>query len=62
MKLDKKVLFIISTKEKNLRKSIRNLKNAYVINQDNINTYDIVNSNQVIIEKDIISSIEENLK
>ena len=63
MKFDnKKVLFIISSKDETLRKSIRNIKKAYVINSDNINTYDIVNSNQLIIQKDLISRIEENLK
>ncbi len=62
MKFDKKCLFIVSSKDENFRKSIKNLKNANVINFENINTYEIVNSKYLVIKKDIISNIEENLK
>lgn len=57
-----KVLFIVSKEDETLKKSVRNLWNAKVINQDNINTYDLLNAQKIIIKKDVIPFIEENLK
>jgi large subunit ribosomal protein L4 len=57
-----KILFIVSKDDAVLKKSVRNLWNAKVINQDNINTYDLLNAKKLIIKKDVIPFIEENLK
>lgn len=62
MNYDKKTLFIIPKEDELFFKSIRNIPNAKVIKSGNINTFDIVNARNVVVKKDVIANIEENLK
>jgi|SRR5690625_2640802 len=48
----KKVLYITATYEKNLYLSLRNLPRVKSITLGNINTYDIVNSNFLVLSED----------
>lgn len=56
------ILFIVTKNDEILKKSIRNLWKVKVINQDNINTYDLLNAKKIVIKKDVLPYIEENLK
>jgi len=62
MNLNKKTLFIINKEDEILKKSIRNIPTTKVINVNNINIYDLVNADTIVIKKDSVSKIEENLK
>ncbi|HOK41202.1 MAG TPA: 50S ribosomal protein L4 [bacterium] len=62
MNLNKKILFIISKEDEILKKSIRNIPTTKVINVNNINIYDIVKADTIVIKKDLVSKIEEKLK
>ena len=64
MKLDGKVLFIASTETdaENLYMASRNLGYVYIILADEINCYDLVNANTVVVEEAAIKEIEEALK
>ena len=44
---------------KNLLKSIKNINGIKTVASDLINTYDILNSNQLLITLDAVKSIEE---
>jgi len=54
--LDKKTLLVLCESNKNVYLSSRNLKNSKVVNILNINTYDILNANNLIF---VESSIKE---
>src|SRR5574344_2758551 len=62
MKLEGKVLFITASDAENLYMAARNLGYALVIMADEINCYDLVNADTVVIEEDAIKLIEEALK
>ena len=64
MNLDGKVLFIASIESnvENLYMATRNLGYAYVIMSDEINCYDLINANTVVVEEAAINEIEEALK
>ncbi|KUO49147.1 MAG: 50S ribosomal protein L4 [Desulfitibacter sp. BRH_c19] len=58
---DVKTLVIIAEKDDNVTKSIRNIEGVTVINSHNINVYDIVNNEKVIMTKDAVARVEEVL-
>ena len=64
LNLEGKVLFIASENSnvENLYMSSRNLGYAYVIFADEINVYDLVNADTVVIEEAAVKEIEEALK
>ena len=64
MKLEGKVLFIASTETdaENLYMASRNLGYVYIILADEINCYDLINANTVVVEEAAIKEIEEALK
>ena len=64
MKLEGKVLFIASseTDVENLYMASRNLGYVYVLLSDEINCYDLVNADTVVVEEAAIKEIEEALK
>ena len=62
MNLDsKKVLWLVSENDPNLRLSARNLPRLRTLRATNANAYDIVNSDVVLIEKDAIGPLQEML-
>ena len=57
-----KSLFVTSEKDKNTFLSSRNLPNAKVITADMLNTYDILDSNMLIISEKAFLQIEKQFK
>ena len=55
----KKTLIITNNVEENVYKSARNIAGVQVIPVNNINVYDILKYNKVVITKDAVSKIEE---
>lgn len=62
LSLNGKVLFVTKEDNENLYMATRNLGYAYAIMADEINCYDIVNSDVLVVEEAAISDIEEALK
>src|SRR5690554_2849507 len=60
--LDKKSLIVIPDTNKNVYLSSRNLKGTKVVTASEINTYDILNANMVVISEGSISKIEGILR
>lgn len=58
---DKKTLVVMPDTDKNLVLSTRNLKKAKVTRAEMINTYDILNANNVLISESSVSIIEDIL-
>lgn len=59
--IDKKSLLVIPEENKNIYLSARNLKGAKVIVASELNTYDIANANKVLLCKDSLNVIVQNL-
>lgn len=59
---DKKTLFIISNLDKNILLSSRNIKNTKVTTADNINTYDLMYADTVLLSESAVEKIENILK
>ena len=59
--LPKKTLIVLQKNEidENLKKSIKNINDVKTVASNLINTYDIINSNQLIITREAFKSIEE---
>ena len=55
---NKKVLVVLPTTDKNVYLSLRNLQQARIINATDINTYDVLNANKLIIAQSSIEIIE----
>ena len=62
LKLDNKILFVTSDDAENLYLAVRNLPNVLVIYADEVNCYDLVNADVVVMDEQAISKIEEVLK
>ena len=62
MNLTGKVLFVTKEDNENLYMASRNLGYAYAIMADEINCYDLVNADIVVIDKDAVEFIEGGLK
>lgn len=58
---DKKTLLVLPQKDENITLSARNIKNTKVINANSLNTYDILNANQILIAESSIKEIEKIL-
>ncbi len=61
-KLEGKVLFITASDNENLYMASRNLGYTYVLYIDDINVYDIVNADTVVIDEGALNKLEEVLK
>lgn len=57
----KKSIFILSAADKNIVLSARNLKNTKVSTADSVNTYDLVNAEQVILVESSVDAIQKRL-
>ena len=62
LKLNGKVLFVTADENENLYMATRNLGNVLVLMPDEINCYDIVNADVLVVEEAAIKTIEEVLK
>ncbi len=62
MGLNGKVLFITASENENLYLAIRNLGYAYSLLADEINCFDLINADTVVIEEEAVNKIEEALK
>ena len=62
LKLDNKILFITSDDAENLYLAVRNLPNVLVIYADEVNCYDLVNADVVVMDEAAIKKLEEVLK
>ena len=62
LELDGKVLFITAEENENLYLATRNLGYAYSLVANEINCYDLINANKVVVEEAAIKMIEEALK
>jgi large subunit ribosomal protein L4 len=56
--LDKKTLLVLSEANQNIVKSGRNIQNAKIITANQINTYDVMNADQLILMESSISKID----
>lgn len=62
LSLDGKVLFVANEDAENLYLATRNLGNCLVLFADEINVYDIVNADVVVMDESSLAQIEEVLK
>ncbi|MBD9114828.1 50S ribosomal protein L4 [bacterium] len=62
LKLTGKVLFVSAGDAENLYLATRNLGNAAVVMADELNVYDIVNADMVVMDSDTVNYVEEALK
>lgn len=62
LKLEDKVLFVISDDAANLYLATRNLPNCLVIYAEEINVYDLVNADVVVMDEVAVNKLEEVLK
>ncbi|WP_425390423.1 50S ribosomal protein L4 [Ekhidna sp.] len=58
---DKKALFLVSDKNKNVFLSSRNLKKAHVSTVDEVSTYDLINAERLIICEGSLDQLKERL-
>ena len=57
--LDKKTLLVLSESNKNVYLSARNLGNTKVVSASNINTYDVLNAQNLILSVGSLTEIEK---
>ena len=62
LKLTGKVLFITSSDAEKLYMASRNLGNVLVILQDELNVYDLINADTVVMDEGVYKYVEEVLK
>ena len=62
LKLSGKILFVTKEDNENLYMATRNLGYVLVLMANEINCYDIVNADVLVVEKDAVASIEEAIK
>ncbi|MBL4709022.1 MAG: 50S ribosomal protein L4 [Flavobacteriales bacterium] len=58
---DKKTLMVVSESNKNIYLSSRNLQGAKVVIASDVNTYDLVNANKVVVSEAALEKIESIL-
>lgn len=61
LNLDGKTTFVLGERDNNVRLSGRNIKALKIVNPDNINTYDLINCDNLLLTKAAITKIEETL-
>ncbi|GAA0177932.1 50S ribosomal protein L4 [Clostridium sediminicola] len=55
----KKALIVVSSSDEAIYKSVRNIQNAAVVPVNNLNVYDILKYDNLIVTKDAVAKIEE---
>lgn len=58
----RKTLLVLPSGDKNIYLSSRNLQNTKVVSANELNTYDILNANNLVVLENAVSAIESNLK
>ncbi len=58
---NRKALVVVAGNDRNVLLSARNIQGARVVGASDVNTYDIMNANGVLIAKDAIASLENTL-
>ncbi len=58
---NKKMLLVLNELKNNVYLSTRNLKGSKIVTASNLNTYDILNANVLVIEKNALAILEQNL-
>ncbi|MCB0425711.1 MAG: 50S ribosomal protein L4, partial [Mangrovimonas sp.] len=58
---NKKSLFVLGASNNNVYLSSRNLKGSEVVTNSELNTYKILNANQVVLLESALEGIESNL-
>ena len=58
--LDNKTVLVLAESNKNIFLSSRNLKNARVVLASELNTYDVMNANKLMVMESSINEIEKN--
>lgn len=61
LNLNGKTTFVLGENDRKVHLSGRNIETVKIINSNNINTYDLVNCDTVLLTKEAVSKIEENL-
>lgn len=61
MKLNGKVLFVTSSDAEKLYMASRNLSNVLVLLEEELNVYDIINADVLVIDENVVNYIEEVL-
>jgi large subunit ribosomal protein L4 len=56
------VLFVTTAVDRNLLQATRNMSNAAVINASDLNTFDVINFDQLVVSKDALTVIEKTLE
>ncbi|RZK24723.1 MAG: 50S ribosomal protein L4, partial [Flavobacterium sp.] len=59
---DKKSMLIVNAGQDNIFKSARNLKNANVVTSSDVNTYNLMNANAVMLTESVVNILNETLK
>ncbi len=59
LNLEGKITFVLGEKDDTIRLSGRNIHNLRILNPDNINTYDLVNCDNLLMTKAAVTKIEE---
>lgn len=59
---DKKTLFVVNEQNKNLYLSSRNLRGTKVVTASKLNTYDIIDCNQIVFDSAAVAEVVNNLK
>ena len=62
LKLTGKTIFVTKDENENLYMATRNLGNILVLMADEINCYDLVNADNLVVTTDAVKEIEEVLK
>ena len=62
LKVDSKVLVVVSEIDANLFASARNVDYARVVTSDNVSVYDLLNVDKLVISQDAVKEVEEALK
>lgn len=62
LKITNKPLFIIDSSEDNLRISSGNIPNLKMKNFKDINAYDVLKSNEIVLSKKVITLLQEDLR
>ena len=58
---NKKVTLLVTGLDDNLDKAVRNLKNVYLVDVKKVSTYDLIDCEVLVIDKDSISILTDIL-
>lgn len=61
LNLDRKTLFVLAGEEENVVKSARNLPGVTTMRPDELNVYDILRHDRLVIAREIVGQVEEAL-